>query len=136
MTSTDRITFLLGVPRSGTTLLRVMLAGHPQVFAPPEMLLAPFETMAQRAAHVERRYWEKGGLRRAYMELDGIDVDAAKQIVAALQPKPIPGIYSELQKKLDGRILLDKCPHLCAQPEARPCPSPTTGSPPRLRPAC
>ena len=118
MLQAGRIAFLLGVPRSGTTLLRVMLAGHPGIFSPPEMLLAPFETMRQRAQHVERRYWEKGGLRRAYMELDRIDVDAAKGVVAALEQRAIPEIYAELHGKLDGRILLDKCPHLCAQPEA------------------
>jgi hypothetical protein len=41
-----RIAFVVGAPRSGTTLLRVMLAGHPDLFVPPEMILAPFETMA------------------------------------------------------------------------------------------
>ena len=110
--------FLLGAPRSGTTLLRVMLAGHPQIFGPPEMLLAPFATMAERSEHVAKRYWEKGGLRRAYMELDGIDVDAAKQVVADLESKTVPEVYAELQAKLDGRVLLDKCPHLCALPDA------------------
>jgi len=45
MLQAGQTAFLLGVPRSGTTLLRVMLAGHPRIFSPPEMLLAPFETM-------------------------------------------------------------------------------------------
>jgi hypothetical protein len=112
------VAFLLGVPRSGTTLLRVMLAGHPDLFAPPEMVLAPFETMAERAAHVKRRYWEKGGLRRAWMDLDAIDVDEAKRVIAGLEDKTIPDAYALLQGKLGGRLLLDKCPHLCAQPQA------------------
>lgn len=119
MTASSRpIAFLLGAPRSGTTLLRVMLAGHPGLFAPPEMVLAPFETMAQRTAHLGRRYWEKGGLRRAWMELDGIDVDAAKRVIEALDDRTIPEVYALLQDKLGGRMLLDKCPHLCALPEA------------------
>ena len=99
------VAFLLGVPRSGTTLLRVMLAGHPRLFAPPEMLLAPFGTMAERETHVEQRYWEKGGLRRALMELDGIDVDAAKRAVASLGDKTVPEVYGLLQERLGERML-------------------------------
>ena len=34
--------FVLGSGRSGTTLLRAMLAGHPALFSPPEMFLANF----------------------------------------------------------------------------------------------
>ena len=114
----DRTVFLLGVPRSGTTLLRVMLAGHPRLFSPPEMVLAPFETMEQRRAHLETRYWEKGGLRRALIDLDGLELEAAKQAEAALQSKSIPEVYAHLQEKLGDRMLLDKCPHLCAIPQA------------------
>ena len=77
--------FVLGVPRSGTTLLRVMLEGHTKLFSPPEMILAPFETMAQRKTSLEERFWEKGGLRRALMELEGLDVDGAKAAEAALE---------------------------------------------------
>ena len=44
--------FVIGSGRSGTTLLRVMLAGHPGLFSPPEMVLAPYDTMAQRAEHM------------------------------------------------------------------------------------
>jgi biotin carboxylase len=40
--------FLLASPRSGSTLLRVMLAGHPQLFSPPELNLLPFGSMAER----------------------------------------------------------------------------------------
>ena len=114
----NRTAFLLGAPRSGTTLLRVMLAGHPGIFAPPEMLLAPFATMSERAEHVARRYWEKGGLRRAAMELDGLDVDAAKTFVESLAGRTVPDVYELLHTKLGERLLLDKCPHLCALPDA------------------
>jgi len=95
-----------------------MIAGHPRVFGPPEMLLAPFQTMAERAAHLDRRYWEKGGLRRALMDLDGIDIDEAKRVTAGLETQTVPEVYALLQNKLGDRILLDKCPHLCTQPQA------------------
>ena len=70
--------FVLGAPRSGTTLLRVMLAGHPALFSPPEMVLAPFATMAERRKKLDERFWEKGGLRRTLMELLQVDAAAAK----------------------------------------------------------
>ena len=106
------IVYVLAAPRSGTTLLRVMLAGHPSLFAPPEMVLAPFATMAERAQHMRTRYWEKGGLRRALMELDGLDVDGARAAVDGLGSLTIPEVYAYLQERLGDRILVDKCPHL------------------------
>src|SRR6185295_2041789 len=42
--------FILSPPRSGTTLLRVMLAGHPRLFAPPELELLSFNTLSERRA--------------------------------------------------------------------------------------
>ncbi|MES2643690.1 MAG: sulfotransferase [Myxococcota bacterium] len=117
------VAFVIGAPRSGTTLLRVMLAGHPQLFSPPEMVIAPFATMQERKARLAERFWEKGGLRRALMELDGLDVEAAKVREATFDDKTVPEVYQYLFDRLhndDGseRILVDKCPHLVATPEA------------------
>ncbi|KIG18006.1 hypothetical protein DB30_02221 [Enhygromyxa salina] len=114
----DPIVFVLGVARSGTTLLRLMLAGHPRLFCPPEMVLAPFETMAQRHALLERRFWEKGGLRRTFIELEGLDVPAAKQRVAALSTLGVDEVYALLNQRIGDRVLVDKCPHLCNYPAA------------------
>lgn len=106
--------FVLGAPRSGTTLLRVMLAGHPALFAPPEMVLAPFATMAERRQRLEERFWEKGGLRRTLMELQGLDVDQAKAVEASLADRTVPEVYAWLHEQLGERVLVDKCPHLAA----------------------
>ena len=106
--------FVLGAPRSGTTLLRVMLAGHPDCFSPPEMVLAPFATMAERRSKLDERFWEKGGLRRALMELHDVGVDEAKVLEAGLITRTVPEVYAWLQAQLGGRILVDKCPHLSA----------------------
>jgi len=110
--------FVVGSPRSGTTLLRVMLAGHPGLFAPPEMLLAPFATMAERAARLEERFWEKGGLRRTIMELLQVDVDEAKRVEASLADRGTREVYAWVQERIAPRILVDKCPHLAVDPSA------------------
>jgi hypothetical protein len=115
-TSIVRIAFVVGAPRSGTTLLRVMLAGHPDLFVPPEMILAPFETMAERKALLDRRYWEKGGLRRALIGLHGIDVDEAKAREEAMTAWTTADVYRHLGES--GRMIVDKCPHLAASPAA------------------
>ena len=41
--------FVLSSVRSGSTLLRVMLAGHPDLFCPPELHLLPYADMRERA---------------------------------------------------------------------------------------
>jgi hypothetical protein len=112
------LAFVVGAPRSGTTLLRVMLAGHPRLFSPPEMVIAPFATMQERKARLDERFWEKGGLRRALMELEGLDVDAAKAREASFETWTVPEVYRHLTDRLGERTLVDKCPHLVATPEA------------------
>ena len=69
-----RAIFVLSPPRSGSTLFRVMLAGHPELFAPPELELLPFETLADRAdayGVLSRGFLE--GADRAMMETLGCD---------------------------------------------------------------
>ena len=44
----SRAIFVLAPPRSGSTLLRVLLGGHPRLFAPPELELLNFASLAAR----------------------------------------------------------------------------------------
>lgn len=105
------VAFLLSGPRSGSTLLRVMLAGHPRLFCPPELHLLPFETLAHQRQELDRSYLYEG-LQRALMELLGCDASASKAlldhwIAANLS---IQEVYARLQHMAAPRLLVDKSP--------------------------
>ncbi|WP_030006270.1 fatty-acyl-[ACP] elongase/decarboxylase Ols [Picosynechococcus sp. NKBG042902] len=105
------ITFILSSPRSGSTLLRVMLAGHPGLYSPPELHLLPFETMGDR--HQELGLSHLGeGLQRALMDLENLTPEASQakvnQWVEA--DTPIAEIYAYLQRQAGQRVLIDKSP--------------------------
>lgn len=74
--------FIIAPPRSGTTLLRVMLAGHPELFACNELQLLHFETLAERQEAYTGKFslWSEG-LIRAVMELKGLEVEEAKLLL-------------------------------------------------------
>jgi hypothetical protein len=71
-------------PRAGSTLLRVMLGGHPRLFAPPELELLSFNTMADREAAFPGRdsFWLEGVIRTV-MEVRQCGVEDARRIFGA-----------------------------------------------------
>ena len=71
------IVFLLSSPRAGSTLLRVMLAGHPGFFCPPELHLLPSESMAERRDKLRGSYLEEG-LQRALMQLLDVSAESSR----------------------------------------------------------
>jgi acyl transferase domain-containing protein/acyl-CoA synthetase (AMP-forming)/AMP-acid ligase II/pimeloyl-ACP methyl ester carboxylesterase/acyl carrier protein len=103
--------FILSSPRSGSTLLRVMLAGHPNLSAPPELHLLPFETMAEREAELGVSQLGEG-LKRAFMALKGISATESQALVTELikENLSIPEVYQMLQQLAGNRLLLDKSP--------------------------
>ncbi len=111
--------FILSPPRSGSTLLRVMLAGHPRLFAPPELDLLSFNTLGQRKAAFQGRYefWLEG-LLRAVMELRGVDADEARAIMAEYerQDLSVKAFYGLMQSWLGDRLLVDKTPVYALEP--------------------
>jgi acyl-CoA synthetase (AMP-forming)/AMP-acid ligase II len=108
-----RVIFILGPPRSGTTLLRVMLGGHPRLFAPPELELLPFDTLKERRAFFGGgfEFWLQGATR-AVMELKGCDGGAAERFLRDSEKAdmPVAELYGLFQKLLGGRTLVDKSP--------------------------
>src|SRR6185312_10124142 len=108
-----RAVFILSPPRSGSTLLRVMLAGHPELFAPPELELLHFATLDERRdAFSGRDAFRLEGLLRAVMEARACTAEEAREIVAGLEAAGCSTreLYRRLQEWIGGRLLVDKTP--------------------------
>ena len=110
--------FILAPPRSGTTLLRVMLAGHPKLFAAAELQLLSFNTLAERKEAFTGKFslWLEGTLR-AIMELKNCDADEARRIMADFEARlSTKEFYRVIQTWVGERILVDKSPHYALDP--------------------
>ncbi len=103
--------FILSPPRSGSTLLRVMLGGHPLLFAPPELELLSFNTMAERKAALGGRYrdWLEGTIR-AVMALKGCELEEAKRTLEDWESQGLTTAqcYGLMQDWMGERTLVDK----------------------------
>jgi amino acid adenylation domain-containing protein len=105
--------FVLSPPRSGSTLLRVMLAGHPSLFAPPELELLSFNTLAERREALSGKYsfWLEGTIR-ALMEIKGCGMEEARQLMEECEARglSVPQFYRLVQEWIGERRLVDKTP--------------------------
>jgi len=105
-----RAIFILSPYRSGSTLLRVVLGGHPKVFAPPELELLAFDTLQQRKDAFAGRYsfWREGAVR-ALMQVKSIAAKEAIAMMAELEASQTT--TQQFYRLLQGdRILVDKTP--------------------------
>ncbi|MEJ2284849.1 MAG: amino acid adenylation domain-containing protein, partial [Desulfobacterales bacterium] len=111
--------FILAPPRSGTTLLRVMLAGHPDLFAASELQLLGFNTLAERRNAYTGKFslWLEGTIR-AIMEMKGCSVDDAYGIMDQFerQNATTKQFYRALQDWIGDKILVDKSPSYVLDP--------------------
>jgi len=113
--------FILCPPRSGSTLLRVMLGGHPALFCPPELYLLGFDTLADRRTHFSGRLGFMGeGLVRAVMALRNVDHTSAEAIVESLvnEGASTHRVYALLHEWAGERRLVDKTPAYSLDPMA------------------
>ncbi len=105
--------FILSPYRSGSTLLRVILGGNPQLFAPPELELLGFNILRERKAKFSGRYnfWMEGTIR-TIMEIKGCNAEKAIAIMEELEEKNLTSkqFYRLLQGWLGDKILVDKTP--------------------------
>jgi hypothetical protein len=113
--------FVLTTPRSGSTLFRVMLAGHPALFAPPEPDLLLFNSLAERKAGLSgAEHFRSDGIIRAIMELKSCEVEAARAIVEdfVAQGLTIKQFYKIIQGWVAPRRLVDKTTFYALDSEA------------------
>ncbi|PSB11483.1 beta-ketoacyl synthase, partial [Pleurocapsa sp. CCALA 161] len=103
--------FILSSPRSGSTLLRVMLAGHPLLCSPPELHLLPFDNMVERSQELGVSQLGEG-LKRAFMALKNIDAAQSQKLVDELLAEnvSVKEVYQQLQQLAVDRLLVDKSP--------------------------
>jgi len=108
-----RAVFVLSAPRSGSTLFRAMLGGHSRLFAPPELYLLSFDTLA------DRKNWFRGtqrhqleGNTRAVMQIKGQSLEEATALIDGLETRALPtqDYYRMMQGWLGDRLLVDKTP--------------------------
>jgi amino acid adenylation domain-containing protein len=105
--------FVLSPPRSGSTLLRVMLGGNPHLFAPPELELLNFNTLAERRdAFPGRDSFRLEGLPRALMAVEGSGPDEARAAIERFESEGLSTqeLYRRLQEWIAPRLLVDKTP--------------------------
>ncbi len=112
--------FVLSPPRSGSTLLRVLLGGHPGLFAPPELELLSYSTMPERRdAYTGRDAFWLEGLLRAVMEVRGGGPEEARAVVEECEREGLstPAMYRRLQEWIAPRLLVDKTPSYALDPQ-------------------
>lgn len=80
----ERPVFVVGMPRSGTSLTEQILASHPEVHGAGELLYWIFAADAERAATAEKRAATIAGLGRAYLEGLAAQAPAASRVVDKL----------------------------------------------------
>jgi hypothetical protein len=110
--------FILSAPRSGSTLLRVMLAGHPRLFSPPELNLLPWDGLRNRALEIFRlgHGWMWPGPVSALAALSGAPEEQAEAQAEAEAQRlteanlPVAEFYRLLQERAAPRLLVDKSP--------------------------
>lgn len=108
-----RAAFILSAPRSGSTLLRAMLAGHPRLFAPPELYLLAYSDLAERSRYFPPPHTSQlEGSVRALMAAEGLDASAAAARMRQLEAAGFgtAEFYGLLQQVLGNRLLVDKTP--------------------------
>lgn len=108
----EGVGFVLSAPRSGSTLLRVMLEGHPALFAPPELWLLTANDMRQRAARFASTTLDQGYTLAVRGALRCTTEEAERRVAEMVaDARPTWAAYATLSDLAGGRTLIDKTPH-------------------------
>jgi len=105
----DRLLYLIGAPRSGSTLLARMLGAHPSIFAPPEPhLVTPLAHLGYYAS-VEQAAYDPVITREAARALVAGLPRGEAGYLDALRAYA-DGVYAQLLAPSGSDFLLDKTP--------------------------
>ena len=85
---TEEVVFLLSAPRSGSTLLRAMLGGHPELFCPPELFLLEVDSLGEWRDRLDSPL--RRGLERAIREALGVTTVGAAGILVDWITRNVP----------------------------------------------
>ncbi len=107
--------FLHSSPRAGSTLLRIMLAGHSNLFCPPELNMLFFEDMPswwQNIGFGQEFQWTAQGVQWAFAELLGLEADKSEAFLQDLiqRNESTHQVYGQLEELAGDRLLVDKTP--------------------------
>lgn len=112
--------FILSPPRSGSTLLRVILGGSAELFSPPELYLLSFNTLQQRKKQFSGRLeFFREGLLRALMELKNCSQTDAKSLMQELEVenRSTKAFFGLMQEWAGQRRIVDKTPSYGFNPD-------------------
>lgn len=105
--------FLLGSPRSGTTLSSILLDYTDGITCPPELYLATFDSMGQRKDMMDQTIYKslQMGLAQALSKVDRISLVSAyaRMKDAERQDLPTVDIYGHLMARSES-VFVDKTP--------------------------
>jgi len=105
--------FVLSPPRTGSTLLRVILGGHPMLFAPPELNLLFFNTLRERNTNLAGADSSLlHGTIRAIMQIKQCSMEHAQEILQGFenQDMTVKEFYGQIQAWVGDQLLVDKSP--------------------------
>lgn len=111
--------FILSPPRSGSTLLRVMLAGSTELFSPPELYLLSSNTLKQRSEQFSGKLgFFREGLQRALMELKNCSQIEAVKLMQELEDQGMStkAFFGLMQEWAGRRRIVDKTPSYAFNP--------------------
>lgn len=106
------VVFILSAPRSGSTLLRLMLAGHSQLFCPPELNLLHYDQLSNWIINRLKRFPQSTHIIQNLMTLMGFAPDEVQYFLDHPEEAKIPiaTIYAQLKKSTQKPTIVDKTP--------------------------
>lgn len=107
-----KVVLILSAPRSGSTLLRLMLAGHSQLFCPPELNLLKQTTLTDWIYNRLKRFPRESRVIQNLMALMGFTMAECEMILddPSQYKIPIADLYKRISKHSGKPILVDKTP--------------------------